>query len=78
VQVEVLAVVADAVVERNLEVEDPCAPLRGAEPECGTFVAVLEPLVVQLLGAEQASHVAAGHGEPGLYEPAETARAEAA
>jgi hypothetical protein len=38
VQVEVLAVVADAVVERSLEVEDLCAPLRGAESECGTFV----------------------------------------
>lgn len=66
VQVEVLAVVADAVVERSLEVEDLCALLRGAESECGTFVAVPEPLVVPLLGAEQASHVAAGHGAPGL------------
>ena len=66
VQVEVLAVVADAVVERSLEVEDLCALLRGAESECGTFVAVPEPLVVPLLGTEQASHVAAGHGAPGL------------
>jgi hypothetical protein len=64
--VEVLAVVADAVVERSLEVEGPCALLRSAESECGTFVAVLEPLVVPLLGAELALHVAAGHGAPGL------------
>jgi hypothetical protein len=58
VQVEVLAVVADAVVERILEVEDLCALLRGAESECGTFVAVPEPLVVPLL------RVAKGQGIP--------------
>jgi hypothetical protein len=60
-QVEVLV----GVFERGLEVEEPRVLLRGGELACGALCIVLAPLLAQLLGTEQALHVAVGHGEPG-------------